>query len=363
MSKLTAADLVNEIAQLDLSKVYTYVSENTDFRVIGIKRPDGPITFKRWEHGLAEPHRTEGQTPSISKVMLATMALVCSAKPNHPIHIDRLFSAGGNTRSAFEALLAHTPHFFMCLPERVDSYTGKVLKNLKHIMWCPDEEHPYGQVAWKEYNRVITELEFGVEFADVRIASGMLGNEFDSIEAKTTHTQMQIALVEIGNALNFRTWIARNDRSIPVVDRKSGRETSLGDLPGVIPSLDDVPMLYRREMKEAASLIDCIWFTDDDRMPAVIEIEHSTGVTSGLTRMRKFRDRIPSILTAFTIVAPNELRNKVITEVNQPIFRDLRARYMPYSTVRELYGLIQRYSLSNVVDHKFILPFMEEIVD
>jgi type II restriction enzyme len=363
VSKLSAADLVNEIAQLDLDKIYTYVSGKTDFRVTGIEKPHGPIMFKRWEHGLPEPRRIERQSPSISKVMLATMALVCSAKPNHPIHIDRLFSGGGNTRSAFEALLAHTPHFFMCLPERVDSYTGKVLKNLKHIMWCPDEEHPRGQVAWKEYRRVITELEFGVEFADVHITSRMLGDEFDSIEAKTIHTQMQVALVEIGNALNFRTWIARNDRSIPLIDRKSGQETKLGDLPGVISSLDDVPMLYKREIKEAASLIDCIWFTDDDRMPAVIEIEHSTGVTSGLTRMRKFRDRIPSILTAFTVVAPNELRNKVIMEANQQIFRDLRTRYMPYSTVRELYGLIQRYSLSNVVDHKFILPFMEEIVD
>jgi hypothetical protein len=36
---------------------------------------------------------------------------------------------------------------------------------------------------------------------------------------------------------------------------------------------------------------------------------------------------------------------------------------MPYSTVRELYGLIQRYNLSNVVDYTFIRPFMEDIVE
>jgi hypothetical protein len=36
---------------------------------------------------------------------------------------------------------------------------------------------------------------------------------------------------------------------------------------------------------------------------------------------------------------------------------------MPYSAVRELYGLIQRYALSNVVDDRFIYPFMEKVVE
>src|SRR5438874_1917717 len=100
----------------------------------------------------------------------------------------------------------------------------------------------------------------------------MLGDEFDTIEAKKIHTQMQVALVRIGNALNFRTWIARNDQSIPVGRRR------LSDLEGVISSLDDVSILYDKESKRAASLIDCIWFSADFKyIPAVIEVEHSTG--------------------------------------------------------------------------------------
>lgn len=95
----------------------------------------------------------------------------------------------------------------------------------------------------------------------------------------------------------------------------------------------------------------------------MIEIEHSTGVTSGLTRMLKLQQAMPSITTSFTVVAPNELRNKVVTEANQDPFRTLRARYMPYPTVRLLYGLIQRYSLADVVDHTFVNPFMETIVE
>jgi type II restriction enzyme len=168
---------------------------------------------------------------------------------------------------------------------------------------------------------------------------------------------MQVALIEIGNALNFRTWIARNDRSIEVGG------TKLGEFPGVIRSLGEIPILYTNEIKEAASLIDCIWFTQNiDRIPAVIEIEHSTGVISGLVRMQKLHSLAPALSTTFTIVAPNELRNKVVNEANQSVFRVLNTKYMPYSTVRELYGLIRRYSLTDVVDHTFIKPFMENVV-
>jgi hypothetical protein len=63
------------------------------------------------------------------------------------------------------------------------------------------------------------------------------------------------------------------------------------------------------------------------------------------------------------IVAANDLRSKVVSEANTQVFRTLSARYMPYSNVRELYGLIQRYNLSNFVDNTFIEPFMEVIVE
>jgi type II restriction enzyme len=245
----------------------------------------------------------------------------------------------------------------MCNPQRIDSYTGEILTNLKHIMWCPDEFHPIGEIVYKEYNEVITEVELEVSFGQVTITQEDLEGKFDSIAAKTIHTQMQIALIEIGNALDFRTWIAKNDRSIPVGN------TTLGHLPGVLQSLNEVPILYTAKIKDAASLIDCIWFTKDgDRIPAIIEIEHTTGVTSGLTRMQKLHEVSPSITKNFTIVAPDNLRNKVVTEANQKIYRELKAKYMPYSTIRELYGLIQRYSLKGVAEHTFIYPFMEQIV-
>ena len=79
--------------------------------------------------------------------------------------------------------------------------------------------------------------------------------------------------------------------------------------------------------------------------------------------MLKFREAIPSVAMNYAIVAPNDIRNKVVSEANSNAFRGLRARYMAYSTVRELYGLIQRYKLSKVAQRTFIEPFMESIVE
>jgi len=349
--QLSAADLVNQIVQLGSDRIYDYVSGKNQIRIVDIQKPNGPIHFIRQDReGKEKPD-------NITVAKLVKAALAFSRKPNYPLHFDRLFSAGGNDRSALETLLAYTPHFFMCYPKRVDSYTGEIRQDLKHIMWCPTEEHALGEIAYKDYQEDIAELELGIDFGYIDITAEMLGNEFESIEAKRLHTQIQIALVEIGNALNFRSWVAKNDQHIPV------RDTSLGNLQGVIQSLDEMPILFDKQIRDAALFVDCIWFTrDGKRIPAVIEIEHSTGVRSGLTRMQQFREVAPALSTNFTVVAPDELREDVIRKANQEIYRRLRARYMPYSTVRILYGLIQRYKLTNVVDHSFVEPFMEQII-
>lgn len=355
MPKLKTADIVNALSQLGTKQAYSYPSGRGRIRVVEVTKPEGPIKFLRWGNQQSEASASSG---SISVNQLATVASVFSGKPDYPIHFDRLFSAGGNSRAALEALLAHTPHFFICYPRKTNPYTGEAESDLKHLMWCPNDNHPLGEVREKQYDQIISEVEFGISYGDIHIESETLEKEFASIEAKKTHTQMQVALVEIGNALNFRTWIAKNDRSIAV------GSAQLGKLEGVIQSLDEIQILYNAEIKQAASLIDCIWFSKDFKhIPAVIEVEHSTGVTSGMTRMLKLKQSMPSINANFTIVAPDALRNKVVSEANNAVFRPLNARFMPYSTARYLYGLMQRYNLTKVVNHTFVEPFMETIVE
>ncbi len=247
MARLTAAELVDAIARLGTSRAYGYVSGQTNLRLTRIQPPEGPIGIVRWGRDELE---SAAKPARISRDQLAHIALACSNKPNYPLHVDRLFSAGGNSRSALETLLAYTPHFFMCYPQRIDSYTGEILTNLKHIMWCPDDEHAWGEIAVKPYEDTITEFELDIDFGAIDLSNVSWADEFDTIEAARTHTQMQIALVTIGNALNFRTWIASNDRHIPIGN------TTLGNLEGVIQSLENVSILHTLKIKEAAAFID-----------------------------------------------------------------------------------------------------------
>src|SRR5204863_1930964 len=116
-----------------------------------------------------------------------------------------------------------------------------------------------------------------------------------------------VALYEIGRQLGFRTWIAQNDRGIEYKGRR------LGELDGVVVSLDDERVVSAFDNAvRAALLIDCIWFRNRRFMPAVIEIEHTTGVRSGLTRMKNLQDMLPRYDdTRWVIAAPDEDRNDV----------------------------------------------------
>ena len=355
MPGLKISTIVDSINNLGTDRILTYYTGNTKLRLTEITLPEGPIRFKRWNSTETENSASVG---GISTNQLGTVSSVFSRRPNYPIQFDRLFSGGGNSRSALETVLAHTENFFICYPQKANPYNGKIESNLKHLMWCPDRSHDLGQMSTVNFTQVISEMEYELDFGNINIEQWMLGEEFETIDAKRTHTQMQIALIKIGNALNFKCWIASNDRSIQVGEQR------ISDLQGVLPSLESAQILYNSESKHFASLVDCIWFSQDlNHIPAMIEIEHSTGVTSGLTRMLKVKEAIPAVNMSFAIVAPNDLRNKVVSEANTQAFNSLNTKFMPYSTVRELYGLIQRYNLKNVVERTFIEPFLEKVVE
>jgi len=69
-------------------------------------------------------------------------------------------------------------------------------------------------------------------------------------------------------------------------------------------SLQDVNNAGFDDAVRAALMIDVIWFRNATFMPAVIEIEHTTGVTSGLTRMKNFQDRLPQFPTRWSSPLP-----------------------------------------------------------
>lgn len=277
-------------------------------------------------------------------------------RENIPINFDRVLGASYNTRSALEALLAHTPEFYFCRPGRIEyiASSTKVKEGHKHLIWMPDKPHKQGLIEEINTGVVISEIPTAEAVYEALVLPKKAPEQGLDFEMARRHAMIQVALVKIGQQLRFRTWVAQNDKGIVYEDKK------LGEMPGVIAKLNDERLLSAfPEAVHAALLIDCVWFRNAKFMPAVIEIEHSTGVTSGLTRMKGFQDALPAIQNVrWVIAAPDEDRDKVLRECNRPQFKSLNAQFFPYSAIEELYSLCQRRKLKGV-DDDFLDCFME----
>ena len=118
------------------------------------------------------------------------------------------------------------------------------------------------------------------------------------------------------------------------------------------------------EAIHAAKLIDCVWFKNGRFMPAAMEVEHSTGITSGLNRMKKFQELGPALRDVrWVIVSADEDRAEVLRKANDPQFASLDTSYFSYGAVEEIYDLYKRRGVTNLsVNEGFINCFMESCV-
>lgn len=339
----------------DRSYHYINPRTRTQCSIIRVDLPEGPIVIKRWNPSKGTT-RSEAPEESISTEMIWRFANAC--KENFPINVDRIFGGSYNTRSVLETLVAHTPEFSFCYPGRIESINDRtrIQAGHKHIIWTPDSPHAVGILNRVDTDIVISEVPTLEAFYEaVQLPDVIQTNALD-IEIQRRHAQIQIALYFIGKQLGYKTWIAQNDKGILYNNRR------LGEYEGVINSLQDVQLLSAFQAAiNAALLIDCMWFKNGRLMPAVMEVEHSTGVTSGLTRMKHFQDQFTSFPTRFVIVASDDDRDKVLKESNKPQFSSLNTKFFSYSAVEELYALCQRRKIKGVTE-EFLDCYMEPMI-
>lgn len=358
MRKLTAYDIIKAISLLPRDRAYHYVNPRTrgQIHVVRAELPEGPIVIKRYNPSDGETLE-QAQEESISSEMIWRIAN--AFKSGQPINFDRVLGGSYNTRSVLESLMAHTAEFYFCYPGRVEDIDGttRIKHGHKHIVWLPETPHRVGVMEETKTDIVISEVPNLDVFYDALVVPDELAQPGLDIDVQRRHAQMQIALIMIGLELGFRTWIAQNDKGIIYKNKK------LGELEGVIVNLGNEKLVSSfPDAVKAASLIDCVWFKNGRLMPAVIEVEHSTGVTSGLTRMKGFQNTMPPFPTRYVVVAADEDRDKVVKEANREQFKSLNTRFFPYSAVEEMYGLCQRRRLRGVTE-EFLDTFMEPVVE
>lgn len=153
------------------------------------------------------------------------------------------------------------------------------------------------------------------------------------------HIGTQAILRDLGHSLGYDVWIASNDRNQPF---GAGRlcDGCLDELPSTIaPS---------SEMRDAVGLIDVLWLDRGaDRVAAAFEVEHTTGISTGMLRMLNLvvgvpSDRLPNLY----IVAPDEREEEVRKKARHPLFcqvENLRARYLKYSALQADLEAMKRF--------------------
>lgn len=353
--RLTASNLATAINQLPHDREYTYINPRNKGRIIieNVVEPEGPIQIKRYNPSNGEIKK-DAKRSSISTDMLWRLANALGE--DVPVDVNVVFGASYNTRSALESLLAHSPQFFFCKPGRIQFTNNRreVKKGNKHIVYRPNDSHENGVLKKTDVIYDISALSHDVIQRGIELDNFTAIPEMTIVQ-KREHVRIQIALVLIGQQLGFRTWVAQNDHGVECEGKR------LVEMDGVIDRLSSEQVIssYPKGV-EAAKFIDCIWFRNGKLMPAVMEIEHSTGINSGLSRMKGFYDVGPQLRDIrWTIVAPDDDRERVLKKAQAPQFSELKTKYFPYSAVMELYSLCERRKIKGVND-EFLDCFMED---
>jgi hypothetical protein len=147
----------------------------------------------------------------------------------------------------------------------------------------------------------------------------------------TSHTEIQWLLLKLGSDMGLDVWVARNDRS------REFNSHLFAELPRLRA---DLPQQFDEVTNRTIELIDVLWLRKT-AIVAAFEIESTTSIYSGLLRMSDLLSMQPNLNIPLYLVAPDERRTKVLSEVNRPTFNRLSpplkdvCRYLPFSTVRE----------------------------
>ncbi|HEX3044882.1 MAG TPA: hypothetical protein VHY08_09005 [Bacillota bacterium] len=147
----------------------------------------------------------------------------------------------------------------------------------------------------------------------------------------TEHTEIQYLLLRLGNDMGFDIWVAPNDRN------KTFEGESFSSFPNI---KSELPLQFEPQTNRIIQNIDVLWLKGNTYV-AAFEIESTTSIYSGLLRMSDLITKQPNIKIPLYLVAPDDRRTKVISEINRPTFSRLNpplyeiCRYISFRKLKE----------------------------
>lgn len=154
------------------------------------------------------------------------------------------------------------------------------------------------------------------------------------LSALSEHAKAQYYLKEIAKIVQCDVWMASNDQNREIYGTKLG-DFCIEDLP---------PFEMEEDAKKTIGYIDTIWFKGHSPLCA-FEVEKSTSIYSGLLRMADLISTIPNKEIRLFIVAPLSRKEKVMKELNRPIFKAIGmkdyCKYIPMESLELFYQKIK----------------------
>ena len=191
------------------------------------------------------------------------------------------------------------------------------------------------------------------KIGSVTIPEKIEENEEKEIVSKITtdHTEIQWLILKLGTDMGFDVWVARNDRN------KDYKGKKFSELPKL---KNELPLQFDDATNKTIELIDVLWL-QGNAIVAAFEVESTTSIYSGLLRMSDLVAMQPNLNIPLYLVAPDDRREKVMTEVNRPTFSKLSpplseiCRFISFSGLKN-----QIRQVSSIL--RFLKPeFLEEL--
>lgn len=144
----------------------------------------------------------------------------------------------------------------------------------------------------------------------------------------TNHSEAEAILLKLGLILGYDTYSPDKNK------------VAYGQKLEELISLDSIPQFSTPTLLDTIKNIDVIWF--EDEFPVYcFEIEHTTGVTTGLLRLYQ----TSQLRTKLFVVAPVDVLKKFEKEMNKMPFKKMKSRYIfrSYENLSRFCSLAENY--------------------
>lgn len=144
-----------------------------------------------------------------------------------------------------------------------------------------------------------------------------------------SHEKAEEIVLKLGKMLGYTPYLTKSDRN-KIEDKELLNEI-----------YTEIPDFTGERDKSSAREIDVIWFDESENPKFCLEIEHSTDVTKGLSRLSQLKQ----FDVKFVIVAPEEKRNKFETEMEKWPYRQMqdKFKFVSYKELIEIYDVLVNF--------------------